>query len=520
LEDEKKTPARDFGNLWNSLPTKKRALVILALVATLGLVGFAVISARSLSYSVLFSGLSPKDAGDIVADLQTSSVPYRIAGSGTIIEVPSDRVNEARLSAASKGLLRDGSVGFEIFDGQSFGTTSFVEQLNYRRGLQGELARTIAGLDSVASARVHIAMGERAVFEDKDTPPSASVALKLGSNRLSRTQVRGIANLVASSVDGLGVDRVTIIDDQGNSLSRDAGNQSLADDESTKAQLEKTLSTRVRSLLEKVVGKRHVAVAVTALLNHRSVDEKEEIYDPKQTAVRSESRTVGSADGKTVGGLAGVRGNLPGAPAATKSSLAGGGSLQETRNYEVSRVVRHTKDPSSTVKRLHVAVLVDFAKDEEGNPVERTKEQLDYLGAIAREAAGIDKARGDSIEVRNVPFSIDASADEATIAAGENASALPPVSVMAAGAAGALLLIVGVVFAMTRKKRPPTNLGLPARVSELEAALNGTAPVHQLGAARDASAIHDRVTGAVQQDTGRAARVISEWMAETKSEAA
>lgn len=517
--------------LWQKLPPRRRLFAVLVLAGA----GVALmVTARGGSepdYAPLYSGLTPQDAGEIAAELQGQAIPYRLVAGGTAIEVPSAEVPRVRMAMASAGLPRAGGVGFEIFDEQKFGTSSFVEQVNYRRALQGELARSIAALDAVDSARVHLAMGRRSVFRDADEPPSASVGLKLARGReLGRAQVQGIVHLVSSSVDGLNPDKVVVIDDRGTVLSDGAGAASGA---GTSTELEATLTKRVREMVERVVGPGHASVVVTAEMDQRKVDETEELYDKDKTALRSESRVVegSGADLGVVGGVAGARGNLPGAPAPEAGGGTGGGSvqrLQETKNYEVNRVVRRIVGPDAQIKRLHVAVLVDHAPaptadGKPGKPVPRTPQELEHIAAIARESAGLDNERGDRLEVRNVPFSpIEDLAAEAAAAA-----ALPPwqqPSVLAAAGGGALIVIALVVMLLRRRKRKnaaETPLLLPAQVGALEAALSrnelGGLPPEPPRPALPDRAVHERVVDVVKAEPARAARVLSAWLAEEPS---
>jgi flagellar M-ring protein FliF len=508
--------------LWQKLPPRRRVAVAVVLAGTAAALLYMSRGGPKPDYAPLYSGLTPQDAGEIAAELQGQAIPYRLVAGGTAIEVPAAEVHKVRMAMASAGLPRAGGVGFEIFDQQKFGTSSFVEQVNYRRALQGELARSIAALDAVESARVHLAMGRRSVFRDADEPPSASVGLKLARGReLGRSQVQGIVHLVSSSVDGLTPDRVVVIDDGGTVLSSGTSGASG----SAHTELEGSLTKRVREMVERVVGPGHASVVVTAEMDQRKVDETEELYDKDKIALRSESRVVegAGADLGTVGGVAGARGNLPGGPEPTATPGAGSTSrLQETRNYEVNRVVRRTVGPDAKIKRLHVAVLVDNAPAAKaGDPsVPRTPQELEHISAIARESAGLDSERGDRLEVRNVPFS--PPADE-----GPAEAVAPPVpvwqqpSVLAAAGGGALLVIAALFLFLRgrkRKKTAGTALVLPAQVGQLEAAL---AAGELTGRPADAQrlalaerAIHERVVDVVRSEPARAARVLSSWLAD------
>ncbi len=510
--------------VWQKLTPRSRILAAVVLAGTAAALLYLSRGGPAPDYAPLYTGLTPQDAGEIAAELQAQSAPYRLAAGGTVIEVPAAEVARLRMAMASAGLPRAGGVGFEIFDEQKFGTSSFVEQVNYRRALQGELSRSIAALDAVESARVHLAMGRRSVFRDADEPPSASVGLKLARGReLGRAQVQGIVHLVASSVDGLSPDRVVVIDERGTVLSAGSGTDAGGD---AGSDLEATLTKRVREMVERVVGPGHASVVVTAEMDQRKVDETEELYDKDKTALRSESRVVEGAgsDLGVTGGVAGARGNLPGAPAPT--ATAGSGSvqrLQETKNYEVNRVVRRTVGPDLQVKRLHVAVLVDHAPPAKPGepPVARSAKELEHIAAIARESAGLEDERGDRLEVRNVPFSpvVDEAAEAQSAAA-----AVPPwqqPSVLAAAGGGALIVLAALVMLLRRKGKrsaaTPT-LVLPAQVGALEAALaKGELPGNPGDAQRLAlaeRAIHERVVDVVRSEPARAARVLSSWLAE------
>ena len=324
--------------------------------------------------------------------------------------------------------------------------SSFSEQVNFRRALQGELSRSIASLAQVQAARVHLALGKRSVFKDQDEAASASVALHLHAGQtLAADQVRGVRQLVASSIEGLKPEAVVVVDQHGNLL--DGAAAGAVD---TRAELERSLTARVRTMLERVVGAGKVSVVTTAVVDDRAMTETQELYDQTNPVLRSEARTVeGDPASVGVGGIAGTRGNLPGAPAA--GPTPGGGSsarLQETKNYEVNRTVRQTTKPEMVLQRLHLAIVVDHKDGTDGKPAPRTAAELAELTALARQAAGIDDARGDKIEMRSIAFAPDT---EIAAAPPPVATALPLVPI--AIGAGALLLIVIVMVALAVRKR-------------------------------------------------------------------
>jgi len=509
-------------DLWRKLSPGRRLAVIGALLATVAVVAFIALRGNVESYSLLYAGLAPDEAGRLIEQLKTDKVPYRIINAGTAVEVPEAKVHEVRLALAQKGLPKGSGVGFELFDKQSFGTTSFVEQMNYRRALQGELARTIMSLDEVETARVHLALPERSLYKQNEEPPSGSVALKLKPGRkLLPGQVRGIVHLVSNSIEGLAPERVTVLDESGNVLSQSDDAAGQLDAQQT---LEKSLEHRVREVVERLVGVGHVAVVITLEMDYARTDRTEEQFD-KDGTLRSESRTeersgAGALD--ATGGVAGARGNLPGAPAPTTTPAGGSGGaakLSETKNYEVSRVVQHTVGPMAKIKQLHLAILVD-----QPEKTARPPEELQRITALAREAAGLSKERGDSIEVHSAPFAIVA-AGEAEPATPVSTWPLPIPPLYAAIAAGGLfllLLTVGlVVWRIRAKKRRSSVLkALPVRVGELENQLGGVNGAAGLPASLTLPALppgkspRDLALDAAKSDAERAARVIAGWLLE------
>lgn len=513
--------------LWERQTARRRRLAVLVVVALVGVVVWTQFLHRPPGWNVVSEAASPDDTEALASLLRSRGVPVRVTGSK--VEVPSDQLDTARAAAAAAGLPQSGK-GFELFDGSSFGKSSFTEQINYRRALEGELARSIATLAQVDGARVHLALGRRSVFKEREEAPAASIALRLYPGQvLTAEQVRGIRQLVASSVDGLKADAVTLVDNHGNLL--DGGEPGSRD---RKADIERTVAGRVRAMLERVVGAGHVTVVATADVDDRQLSETQEVYDHEHPVVRSESRMLDGVDpAQTVGGVAGTRGNLPGAPAATPGAAGGSanGRVQETKNYEVSRTVRQISKPDVEIKRLHVAIVVDFKSDATGKIVARSPEELGELTALARQAAAIDDTRGDKIELRAMAFAPD---DEtASVAAAGQPAGLPMMYLVGAGAGAFVLLVLILVVAARRRKRarlaktaPSHVLSLPVQVAELERALARTAP--QLGegeqplspALLEGRTVRDRVLDAVRSDVERTAGLLSSWLATSPSPAA
>jgi flagellar M-ring protein FliF len=378
-------------------------------------------------YTVLYSDLATADAAGVVERLKEMKIAYRIEGS-TISITPPDMVHELRMSLAAEGLPKTGTVGFELFDGTSFATTTMAEMVKKVRAVQGELERTIMSLDSVLSARVHISQPEKTIFAKQAQDPSASVLLKLRpGGELDKKQIKGIANFVAGSVDGLKPENVTIIDVFGNLLTpKDEEGEGLGAD-ATRLQyvreIEKGYIQRIEQMLLKVLGPGKVVARVTADVDFSTNEREEESYDPGGQVLRSERSIEEGAGSSARGGVPGVVSNLSNDPKLL--APPGGGSDSSNRreavkNYEVSRAVTRTSQGRGKVVRLSAAVLVDgtyetiagAAAGAEGEAPAKVQklfkplptEMLGQVEGIVKSAIGFDSTRGDIVTVENVPF--------------------------------------------------------------------------------------------------------------------
>lgn len=348
------------------------------------------------SYTVLFSNLDPKEAGLIVERLKDSGVPYRLKDGGTTILVPSKEVYETRLALASQGLPQTGGVGYEIFDRNKLGVTDFIQRINYRRALEGELARTICQLTEIQAARVHLVIPQPRLFAEDQKEATASVTLKLKPlTQLSKTQIQGIAYLVASSVEGLKPENVTIIDSHGNILSKDLKRDSLIGLTSDQLELQKRvenyLADKAQSLLEEVIGRNNAVVRVAVELDFDRAERTIEKYDPENTPIRSEERNsevINSSDG----------------PPSKRESII--------TNYEINKTIEHVVEEVGNIKRLSVAALINGTYktvinaqgQKQRQYVPRSPEEMEKLTKIIQKAVGYDPARDDQIEVVNIPF--------------------------------------------------------------------------------------------------------------------
>ena len=395
----------------------------------------AVVMGRQQDYRVLFSNLSDKDGGAIIAQLSQMNVPYRHTEGGGAIMVPSDRVHDVRLRLASQGLPKGTVSGFELMEGNRFGVTQFQERLNFQRGLEGELTRTIQSLSSVQSARVHLALPQQNGFFREQQKPSASVLVSLYPGRvLDRAQLAGIVHLVASSVPEMPPTAVSVLDDTGKLLSQSpepgSGNAVDAQQMQYVQQIEQQYTRRIMEILEPVVGRNNIKAQVTAELDFSQTDSTQEQYRPNQapeaSAIRSQQvlETKENASGSSTGvGVAGAVANQPPAPSAApinganpapqaagqqQGTDSGNSKRESTTNYEVDKTVRVTRGNNWAIKRVNAAVVINYQSvtDNKGKVENKplSAEQLEQMTALVRETVGYNKDRGDSVNLMNAPF--------------------------------------------------------------------------------------------------------------------
>ncbi len=489
----------------------QRMIILIALAGSVaGLIALALWTQQP-DMQVLFTNLNPEDASGIVDKLKETKVPYETTGGGATVLVPSAQVHELRLQLATQGLPHGGGVGFEIFDRSSIGMSDFVQKLNYRRALQGELARTIAQMPEIERARVHLATPERRLFSNDENRARASVVVSLRNGQaLAKTQVNGIVHLVSSSVEGLQVKDVTVVDGHGRLLSSAAGGDDAAGLTGSQLEyqrtVEKDIETRIQTMLERIVGVNKAVVRVSSILDFRKVETTEEKYDPNSQVVRSEQRGQEKANGVNgvSGGVPGVQSNVPdGAsqePAQTSSSA--NQTKNETVNYEISRTVSRVVESTGSIKQLSVAVLVDGmyegGKATEGEKssssaakkyVARSEDDMKRIEEIVKKAMGYSAERKDQVQVTNVPFDIATEEPPAqgVEAAAEPANSFTPYIRYAVGGGLFLLilfLVVRPLMAMLGTTGQPaegaTTPQLPASVSQVEASIAGGKPRSQI----------------------------------------
>ena len=382
---------------------------------TLALVGFFAFVMMRVSQpgmGVLYADMQTEDASAILKELDTRNIKYELRDDGRTVLVPKDGIPKLRMELASKGMPAGGSVGYEIFDkGDSFSATSFVQGVNALRAMEGELARTIRSLSRVQAARVHLVIPERRLFERDREQPRASIVLKV-SSELDAGQVRAIRHLVASAVEGLKPDRISIVDERGRLLADGAqadANAAVALDEKQTA-FERRLRTQVEEIVSSVVGQGRTRVQIAAELDVNRVQQTSESFDPESRVVRS-TQTRNEQSASTDGnGQVTVGNELPAAQnnAANGAQRENTNKSEEVINYEISKTTRTEVLEGGRVKKLSVAVLVDgiYARSANGDVSyqPRPQEEIDRIATLVRSAIGFDGKRGDQVEVVNLRF--------------------------------------------------------------------------------------------------------------------
>ncbi len=388
-------------------------------IALIGFFVFLIMRVTTPQMTPLFTDLAYEDSAAIVKELDRQAVPYELRDDGNVVMVPKDRVARLRMTFAEGGLPKGGGVGYEIFDkSEVLGTTSFVQNINNVRALEGELARTIRSLDRVQDARVHLVMPDRPLFSRDKVEATASIVLKVRGT-LEQPQVRAIRHLVAGAVNGLRPERVSIVDERGQLLADGAGNDLNGGDVSSderQAAFEKRLRSQVEAIVSSVVGPNHARVQVAADFDFNRVTQTSDKFDPEGRVVRSSQtreETSATNDGKenqvTVGN------EIPGgqrqaAPGATDSAAARDESRksEEIVNYEISKTTKTEVIEGGRLNRVSVAVLVDgtYGKNDKGESTyqPRSKEELDQIATLVRSAIGFTQKRGDQVEIVNLRF--------------------------------------------------------------------------------------------------------------------
>ncbi|MDY6906038.1 MAG: flagellar basal-body MS-ring/collar protein FliF [Thermodesulfobacteriota bacterium] len=518
-------------NFYRDMPLARK--LVLGTVTLIVAGGFAAMFflANQTVYHTLFSDLSPTDASAIVEKLKEQNVPYKLLNDGTRIQVPADKVYDTRLTLAGLGLPKGSGVGFEIFDKTEFGATKFVQNLNYKRALQGELARTISEFQEVAKARVMVVLPKESVFIEESKPASASVLLEL-TGPISKEKIAAIENLVASSVENLSTDQITVVNTRGEILSkkRESGDFAGADTKlEYKLAFEKNLASRIQSMLEAIVGTGKAIVRVTADMDFDQVDLSEETYDPAEKAIRSQQITTSSSqEPGTEGQISSVN---PVTPQTTgQTGIQSGGSQNsqksETINYELSRTMRRTISSTGDVTRISVAAVLDgkyeTVTDDDGNTtrkfVPRTDDELTNFENIVKNAMGFSVDRNDQVTVESFPFSYMDEMAETDLPA-------PPLwqellQEYGRSAANGLLIVLVFLFIIIPLLRSLKTIrttalqSLPGPGGSAEGALEGPGEHHALAAPAKATP-QDKAVQLASENVDQTASLVRSWASES-----
>lgn len=540
--------------VWQRLGTTQRVvLVFTALAVVAGVLGLVSYAGRT-DYQTLYSGLGPEDAAAVVAKLDALKVPHRIAEGGTTIQVPAEKLDELRLNLAAEGLPGSGSLGFEIFDRTQLGVTDFTENVNLRRALEGELARTVRGLKEVATARVHVSLPRERPFSSTQGEAKASVVVKLKPGRtLEASNVAAVQQLVASAVEGLKPDAVVVVDDRGTLLCEPVGQAVAAGlnnrEMNEKKRFQDELAGNVLAILEPLYGAGHVSTRVNAELDFSEVEETAELYEPERRAIVSEQRAEERGpQALTASGVPGTAANLAAsgaaAPAAT-AALAPPAKLSETKNYEVSKTVRKTSSPRGRLRRISVAVVVDShartapvasaaappaaadaAAPPDATPIADAARQPDpqRIASLVTAAVGLDTARGDQVQVEVLPFDLAAAGSPEPVAPPSKADLARDylreygrtAGLAAIGLFGYLLLVRPLKREAVKALRAASAPGSVAGASSPAAALAARSEGAQVSLAMAPpvvpAEVRAAVTKAVSADPAQTARFIREWL--------
>ncbi len=388
----------DVTGIFSKLAPAQKMLLAGVAVTTIILLIVLVTLMNKPSLSTLFTHMDPEDANKVVEELNAQKIPFKLEADGRTIKVPKDNVYELRLNMAAKGIPNSGIVGYEIFDKSTIGMSEFMQKLNFRRALEGELARTIMQQDAVEAARVHIVFPKKAIFKEDEIVPTASVVIKeKGSRRLKQQNIDAIQNLVAGSVEGMEPNNVTILDTKGLLLSKERGDETLLSGTSqqyeVKQNVEKYLQSKAQNILDNILGTSNSIVQINASLNFSQVEKTMELYDPESQVVVSEQSTRTQNIGHNV--------------ADSTSNL----NENTTTNYETGKTIQKVVEEYGNITKLSIAAVINHARKEvkKGEEVivtyePRSEEELAKLESLIKNAVGFNQERGDKFSIESASF--------------------------------------------------------------------------------------------------------------------
>jgi flagellar M-ring protein FliF len=520
--------------IFNKLSLQQKMLLGGVLVITLVLLGFVVFVFNEPTYGTLFTNLAPEDANKIVEVLNSQKVPYKLEDGGSTIKVPKDKVYEMRLVSAGKGIPSSGIVGYEVFDQNLMGMSEFMQKLNYKRAIEGELSRTIMQQSGVEGVRVHIVVPEKSLFKEEEKPPTASIVLKLSPGFTPTSQnITAISNLVASSVEGLQPSKVTIIDSRGRLLSKNDDENSIsfvsAKQYEIKGSVENYLANKAQAILDNVLGYGNSIVKVNVDLDFDQVEKTMESYDPETQVAISEQTVKQQTGGKSSGDSTGTT------------------NENSTTNYEISKTIERVIQGTGNIKRITLAAVINGITREvkNGDKVERVieprpQEQLQKLEQIVKQSVGINETRNDIVTVESIPFETNINGDaEITESTPFNIQDYSNIIVLIVAVGASLFILKGLMKKLQNEK---ILIGTVSYKDEAVSDLGGfdeegslSGGKHQLGsgshkkkALLDIGDIEDEITDAAaekkirqdkivnyaQKNPTEAAKLINSWLRE------
>lgn len=534
-----------FREFFKSLgPTKRISMIASIVIVAVTLIVLTV-SISGKDYHVLLSGVPSEQLSMIVEKLNQKNVPFQLRDDGKTVTVPKDLLHSTQMTLMSEiGSTRLGSVGLEIFEKQDFSANSYQQKVNYQRALQGELMRSVNTLSSVKQSKILLAIPAKKNFLEETTPPTASVVVELYPGKtLAQDQIRGIRYLVASAVEGLDPEKVTVVDDRGKMLSRNSdgttgGSSDLLE---LKAKVESDLEERIESILGKVVGQGKIIARVDATLNNKVTQSVEESVDPDRTAIRSQQTDEESLDGSRTNpsGVPGSRANIPGAQDANQVGFKQDVKKEsKSVNFEVPKSVKNIKEAAGSLEKISVAVLVDGfttnTKKEDGTVdskwTARSAEELAKYETLVKNAVGFNLQRGDSVKIENIQFlSEDFTEADKILTSLERKNLLNSLFKWGALICGLILIFFVVVRPfmqwITDSFQDTVEDMLPRTIEELEElqtvdntlpGMSSVLPILQESIDPDkaeAELLKDRINGIMETDNEKAQAAFNMWVA-------
>ena len=531
----------------SGLSLKQRISIIAAALAVVaGMIGF-VHWKHEGDFRPLYTSMAPEDAAGVVQKLKETGVEYRLSDNGGTVMVPTEKLAESRLALAAAGLPKTGRIGFELFDKSNFGATEFVEHINYKRALEGELERSVMSLAEVEQARVHLTLPKESVFLDQQQPAKASVMVKLRPGaRISAQNVLAVTNLVASAVEGLNPDAVSVVDMDGTLLSRPkttaAGDGSEITSESleVRQQIEKNLVAKISETLEPLLGAQGFRAGASVDIDLASSEQQEETLDPEHSVMLSSQKTEDVTQRADTSGIPGTASNLPQQAASSGKGANGTSRRTENVTYQTSRLIRHTKIPQGVVRRMSLAVLVNQSVRWEGEGAAQRRvlsppspETLKTIKDLIAGVAGLNEQRGDQLIVETLPFESSLNAEPPKPPKPVPAPAAKPTGwlefatkyrdLWAPVTLGLAILVVLVrgIFRLVRRAPAreasiPAELQAPAALTELSpAAAQIAATAAAPPAAEDNSELAERVRLVAKREPALTVNVLRMWLQES-----